>query len=174
MNLDVPLLNQLSSETQMFWRNLLLCPKLWIKTHDLIKLAGATSAHDILAAAIHIWPKILTTVDETILLSTIVLESLSPPTMWITKSFEYHAIDVTRTDRSAEPVRYMDRDGCQSTDVIAALCSRVFCVLLDPSHCSQQNESLGFSLEQVACYTRLCTISAESPWQPTHTTTREW
>jgi hypothetical protein len=42
---------------------------------------------------------------------------------------------VTRTEWSAEPVRNMDDDGCQSTEVTAAVCFGLFCVVDEP-HCS--------------------------------------
>ena len=45
---------------------------------------------------------------------------------------------VTRTEWSADPVINMGNDGCQSTEVIAAVCSRLFCVVDEP-HCSPKN-----------------------------------
>lgn len=37
-----------------------------------------------------------------------------------------HKMEVTRTELSADPVRYIGRVGCQSTVVTAAPCGRVF------------------------------------------------
>lgn len=51
-----------------------------------------------------------------------------------------HPTAVIRTEWFAEPVRNMGREGCQSTEVMAAVCSRLVWVIDEP-HCRRRHTS---------------------------------